>query len=141
MGLKTRFNKKRTVKNKTRKITLNKKTNFVKKILKEWTRQTNGGNVAIDDTKYNPDYSYNNDYYLSIGKKPDRDNHIHLVLKDFGASRNLQNNILYVMKKMDLETNEISHSGEFNISIHADEKQIVKKMIHAYLRFNPDITK
>jgi len=53
------YKKVRKARNKTKKITYSAKKQFINKILKEWSSQTNGGFVKKDVTT-----QYEDDYYL-----------------------------------------------------------------------------
>ena len=76
---KNNSSKKSIKKNKTkRKITYVSKNNFINTLLKEWTRQTNGGNVKMDTRT-----QYAHDYYLSLDKYNNYDVHVHLILHHF----------------------------------------------------------
>jgi hypothetical protein len=116
-------------KNKTYKITFIKKQQFIKSILKEWSKN---GHYERDKTTI-----YQDDYYLSLNKKDDFYNHIHLILKHFPTNHNSHNNIIYVMKKMDTKNkNVIVHSKEIKISIFSDPKKVVRNMIQQYNKFS-----
>ena len=129
MTLKKTKQKRKTFKNKTKKITFCIKRNFIKNIIHEWKKQTNGC-IQKDKNKF-----YLNDYYLSITKECDYNNHIHLALKSFSKNKNTYNNILYVIKKMD-KHNIIIHSNEIKISIFSHPKKVVENMIQNYTEFN-----
>jgi hypothetical protein len=126
-------NIKKIKKNVTRKkITIYKKKKFIEEILKEWKKQT-GGSYNVDKIS-----EYLNDYYLYFEKKSSFYNHIHLVLNDFTENHNLNNNILYVLKKYDLEKNEVVHSKRIKISIFSNPVIVVHNMIKRYVSFYLD---
>lgn len=127
----TKTLKKRIIKNKTLKITLNKKNKFIKDLLKEWKKQTNG-TITLDKSEED----YNGDYYLSIEKIDNYNNHIHLILHNFNKNHNSYNNIIYVMKKINMKTSEILHSNAIKLNINSDPKKIVKNMIKNFNKFN-----
>jgi len=117
--------------NKTKKhhhITFFEKKKFIYSIINEWKKQTNGS-YSIDK---NTAYKY--DYYLSFNKKGDYYNHIHIVLKNFPVNHNTHNNIVYVMKKYNIKTNQIEHSV-VRISIFSDPYIVVRNMIKKYVKF------
>ena len=107
-----------------------KKRKLVGDIIKEWKKT--GGEVFRDSTTI---YEY--DYYLTLHKKSDYYNHIHLGLKHFHYNHNNHNNIIYLMKKIknDKSTNIIIHSKPIHISIFSDPKIIVKHMRNNYNKF------
>jgi hypothetical protein len=115
-------------KNKTYKVTFTKKQNFIRGILKEWSKE---GYYERDKISI-----YHDDYYLSFNKKDDFYNHIHLILKNFSTDHNNHNNIIYVMKKMDAKTGEIVHSKEIKLSIFSHPKKVVYNMIRRYKEFS-----
>ncbi len=120
------YNKKvRKARNKTKKITYSAKKQFINKILKEWSSQTNGGFVKKDVTT-----QYEDDYYLSPYKHDSYETHVHLVIHHFPKNKNTKNNILYLFKKY----NNI-HSKSVDIDIRDDPKIIVKKMIREFKDF------
>ena len=110
-------------KNKTLKITKDNKKKFIKQLLKEWEKQTNGRVVMDTKTKYKYDY------YLLFSNYDDYDNHIHLLLN------NINNNIFYMMKKYNKNTSKIRHSNKFKINIFSDPAKIVYNMIQNYNEF------
>ena len=111
-------------KNKTYKVTHSKKKKFVQAILKEWSKV---GSYERDKMTI-----YEDDYYLSFHDKDDFYNHIHLILKNF---HNNDNNIKYVMKKMDNQ-GKITHSKVIKISVFLDPKKVVHNMIQNYKEFS-----
>jgi hypothetical protein len=116
-------------KNKTYKITFVKKEKFIQSILKEWSKK---GHYKKDKITI-----YQDDYYLSLNKKDDFYNHIHLILKNFPTNHNSHNNIIYVMKKMDTKNkNAVVHSKEIKISVFSDPKKVVRNMIKKYKEFS-----
>ena len=123
--MKTRSNRK--IKNKTKKnITKKIKEKFIDDIIKNWKKL--GGDVKRDLTT-----RYKYDYYLSIDKTHDYNNHIHLVLKHFYYDCNTSDNFSYLMKKC--SKNRIIHSKSKKISIFSDPKIIVKRMFNNYNKF------
>lgn len=116
-------------KNKTLKITKDIKEKFIKQILKEWKKQTNG-RIKMDKTS---EFKY--DYYLLFTNYDDYNNHIHLLLKKFHYDNNTNNNILYIMKKYDKLTSNIIHSNAFKINIFSNPSKIVYNMIQKYNKF------
>ena len=122
--------------NKTLKITKGKKQIFVQKIIKEWKKQINGC-VKIDSTT---EYKY--DYYLLLDNFHDRNNHIHLILKNkhknhiFYGVHSTNNSIIYVMKKYDVKKSKIIHSKAKRVRIFSDPAKIVKEMIEEYNKFH-----
>jgi len=121
---------KKNIKNKTRKnsITFSKKREFIKEILKEWKKQTNGNFQRDKITQYK------DDFYLSFNRNGDFFNHIHLILKNFRNDKNIHNNFLYVLKKMDKD-NKIVHSSRFKINVLSNPKKVVHNMIDHYKEF------
>lgn len=124
--MKTRSNRK--IKNKTKKhhITKKIKQKFIDDIITNW-KKTCGG-VTRDSTT-----RYKYDYYLSIGKTADYNNHIHLALKHFNYDCNNYEDLVYIMKKC--SKNKIIHSKTKKISIFSDPKIIVKHMFNNYTKF------
>jgi len=116
-------------KNKTLKITRVNKKQFINQILKEWKKQTTG--MIIMDTKRH--YKY--DYYLLFSNYNDYNNHIHLLLNNFHYNHNINNNILYMMKKYDKSTSKIVHSNKFKINIFSNPSKIVYNIIQNYNKF------
>ena len=130
---KTNKNNKKTIKNKTRRkksITFSKKREFIKEILKEWKKQTNGYFQRDKITQYT------DDFYLSFNKNGYFYNHIHLILKNFKNDKNIHNNFLYVLKKMDTKDNKIVHSPRFKINVLSDPKKVVYNMIKNFKDFS-----
>jgi len=131
--IKTKCNRIRN--NKTLKITKSKKQLFVQKIIKEWKKQINGC-VKIDSTT---EYKY--DYYLLLDNFHDRNNHIHLILKNkhknhiFYGLHSTNNSIIYVMKKYDVKKSKIIHSEPKTVSILSNPVKIVNEMIQEYNKF------
>jgi len=125
--MKTKNNK--TKNNRTKKITINSKQKFINSILKEWSKQTNGGSITKDNSKYK------NDYYLSFTKNSDYYYHIHLILHKFNRTHSKKNNIQYILKKLNKRKIMIVHSQVFNIDIFSDPASIVKEMIKNYKLF------
>lgn len=130
----TKTKKNNIKKNKTRKnkITFKEKTKFIRKLLKEWKKQTKGA-IEKDKTTI---YEY--DYYLSLNKTSDYNNHIHLALKDFHYDHNIHNNLIYIMKKCDKncdKKSKIVHSNPVRISIFSEPAKIVQNMIIRYNKF------
>ena len=126
---KNKTTKNKTTKNKTFKNKLiNKKTKFIQNILKEWKKQTTGF-IEKDKT------IYKNDYYLDLNDKPNYNNHIHLILKNFAVNHNTNDNILYMMKKYHINDKKVIHSTPFKININSDPKIIVRDMIKNYDKF------
>ena len=117
---KNKSKKNKSKKNKTRR---NNKRESIKIILKEWKTLT-GCYYERDKTTI-----YKGDYYLSLNKKCDYNNHIHLILNDL-------NDIKYVMKKIDKKDNKIVHSKQIKINIFADPKKVVDSMIKNFKEFN-----
>jgi hypothetical protein len=122
--------KNKTIRKKNYKLSSCKKREFIKAILKEWKNQTSG---CYEKDKMT---IYEGDYYLSFNKKCDFYNHIHLVLKNFSNDKNIHNNFLYVMKKMDKKDNKIVHSPEIKINVLSDPKIVVRNMIINYKNFS-----
>jgi hypothetical protein len=122
----TRSNRMSKSKTKKHNITKKRKQKFIHDIIANWKKI--GGGVTRDTTTI---YKY--DYYLTIGKSPDYNNHIHLVLKHFQYDHNKYDNLVYVMKKC--RKNKIIHSKSKKISIFSDPKIIVKHMFHNYKNF------
>ena len=122
------INKSNPIKTKKRKITYNIKHTFINKLLKEWKEQTNG--LVYRDQMG----SYKNDYYLTFIKKGGYNNHIHLILKNFNDNHNT-NNILYMLKYFNKDTNEIVHSSDYKIQIYSNPQTVVKNMIQRYKKF------
>ena len=108
---KTRKNKNRTIQYKTKKA-------FVDKILYQWRKQTNGGNIKIDTTT-----QYIHDFYLSLDKDHAKHYHIHFILHHFIDDHNLKNNLGYVVKYYN------KHSTLKELSIYDNPIKIVKNMI------------
>jgi hypothetical protein len=127
----TKTHKKRIIKNKTLKITLNKKNKFIKDLLKEWKKQTNGTNTLDKSEEH-----YIGDYYLTIQKNDSYNNHIHLILRNFNKNHNSYNNIIYVMKKIDKEKQQIIHSKAVKINILSNPDKVVINMIKNFNKFN-----
>jgi len=125
---KNKYTKNKTIKNK--RVTSLKKRDFIKEILKEWKKQTDG---HCERDKIS---QYEDDYYLSFSKTGDFYNHIHLVLKNFIKDKNIHNNFLYVFKKMDKKENKVIHSPEIKISVFSNPKIVVRNMIKRYKEFN-----
>jgi len=125
--------KKNTIKKnrtyKKNKITIKRKTKFIHEILKQWKKQTKGA-IEKDKTTI---YEY--DYYLSFDKIPNRNNHIHLALKDFHYNDNIHNNLIYIMKKYDINKSKIVHSQPIRINIFSEPAKIVNNMIIRYNKF------
>jgi hypothetical protein len=121
-------------KNTTRKLNkkiFEKKKQFIQLLLKEWKKQTHGhyekDNMSI----------YEDDYYLSFSLHDNFYNHIHLILKNYKHKQNDANNLIYVMKKMDIKkNNDIVHSKVVKISIFSDPKKVVYNMIRRYKEFS-----
>ena len=122
--------KNKTIRKKNYKLSSCKKREFIKAIFKEWKNQTNG-NFQRDKISH-----YKDDYYLSLNKTNDFYNHIHLVLNNFNNDKNIHNNFLYVMKKMDKKDNKIVHSPEIKINVLSDPKIVVRNMIINYKNFS-----
>jgi hypothetical protein len=115
---------------KNNKIIFTKKKQFIQDILKEWKKQTYGHYERDKMT------IYEDDYYLSFKKKDDYYNHIHLILKNFKNNHNSNNNIIYVMKKMDTKNKNGSvHSKVIKISIFSNPEKVVSNMIKKYEEF------
>lgn len=119
--------RKNNIRNKTkRKITYVSKKNFINELLKEWMKQTNGGNIKIDTTT-----QYAHDYYLSLDNYHNYDIHVHLILHHFRENKNTKNNIEYVFKKY-----KNIHSGVFSINLNNDNpRKVVKKFHKDFLFF------
>ena len=124
---KKQMTRKKKTKNR-HSISYNTKHNFVKKLIQEWKKQTRGGCVEKDQTTI-----YINDYYLSLTKKCDYYNHIHLILHNFDKTHDNHNNIIYLLKKR--LSNRVIHSNVFRISIFSVPAIIVKHMIKHYYDF------
>jgi len=130
---KTKCNKVKN--NKTLKIRKSKKQAFVEKIIKEWKNQINGC-VKLDSTT---EYKY--DYYLLLNNFHDRNNHIHLILKNkhknhiFYGLHSTNNSIIYLMKKYDIDKSKIIHSKPRRVSIFSDPTKIVYEIIQEYNKF------
>jgi len=122
-------NNKKTRRRKNIKITSVKKIEFIKEVLKEWKNQTGG---CYEKDKIS---QYKDDYYLSLNKTCDFYNHIHLILKNFSNDKNIHNNFIYVMKKMDKDK-KVLHSPEIKINVLSDPKIIVRHMIKNYKEFS-----
>jgi len=119
-----------TKKNITKKnIKKNIKDKFIKNIIKYWKKYTNG-NITRDRSTL-----YKDDYYLSFDKTNDHNCHIHLILKHFYTNHNLFNNILYIMKKPNLNVDKYIHSKVVSISVFSDPEQVVINMIKRYNTF------
>lgn len=116
-------NKNKTIKHK---VSLLKKREFIKAILKEWIKQTNGF--------YEKDIitHYKNDYYLSFNKNGDFYNHIHLILNNL-------NDIKYVMKKMDINDKKVIHSKGIKMNTFSDPVKVVRNMIKNYNHFKKEL--
>lgn len=126
--IKTRKHIYKKPKNKTLKVPFTKKQQFIKAILKEWSKK---GYYERDNMTI-----YQDDYYLSFKKKEAFYNHIHLILKNFSTKHNNRNNIIYVMKKIDPKTGDIVHSKEIKLNIFSDPKKVVNIIIRRYKEFN-----
>lgn len=116
-------------KNKTLKIIKDDKKKFIKQLLKEWKKQTNGR--VVMDTK--TEFKY--DYYLLFSNYNDYNNHIHLLINNFHYNNNNINNIFYMMKKYNKNTSRIVHSNKFKINIFSNPAKIVYNMIQKYNEF------
>ena len=116
-------------KNKTLKITKDNKKKFIKQLLKEWKKQTNGSFVMDTETEYKYDY------YLLFSNYDDYNNHIHLILNKLHYNDNINNNIFYMMKKYNKNTSRILHSNKFKINIFSEPAKIVYNMIQNYNEF------
>jgi len=104
---------------------------FVKRILNEWNIQTNNGYIKKDETPPR----FVGDYYLSITKKDNYNNHIHLHLKRNCHKNDNQYCIFYVIKKYNPSTNKIHHSDDILIDIQSNPKAVVFDMIKKYEEF------
>jgi len=108
-----------------------KKNQFVKEILTNWRKQTHGGCFEKDKTT-----QYINDYYLSLGKVCDYNNHIHVILDNYEVKANHnKNTILYLMKKYNNTTGVISHSPVVEISIYSEPAKVVKRMLNQFAKY------
>jgi len=119
-----KFNNKTFKNNKERR---NKKNIFIKNILQIWKKI--GGYIKQDSTTI-----YKHDYYLSICNKNDRNNHIHLALRNFRKDKNTFNNLCYIFKKRE-NNDKIIHSKPYVINFFSEPFQIVKKMLFKYKTF------
>ena len=116
--------KNKTCKNKTR---YEKRKNFVKNLLCEWKKQTDG-NVKMDTTT-----QYVHDYYLSLTKINDKENHVHLALRHYNEKENIYKKYIrfgYIFKKYNNQ-----HSSFKLISINDDPKKIIKIMIYEFKKY------
>jgi len=124
--------KKNAKKNKTCRPThVCKKSQFIKEILYQWKKQTHGGCFEKDKTT-----QYINDYYLSLKKHCDYNNHVHLILHNYEVKHNNKNTIFYLMKKYNNKTGVISHSAVVEISILSNPAKIVQRMIKLFAKYN-----
>lgn len=124
--MKHSYNRTKIKNNRTKKhTTYHKKTLFVKSIIREWLKQTQG-TIQKDNSEYK------DDYYLAFNKRDSYNNHLHLILKGY---KNGFNNIIYVMKKEDTDTKKVVHSHEIKISIFSQPSIVVSNMIQRYLKF------
>ena len=121
-------NKSNPRKTQKRKITYTIKSLFINKLLNEWVVQSNGF-VYRDLIGL-----YKNDYYLTFSKKGGYNNHVHLILKNFNDNHNT-NNICYMLKYFNKNTNKIIHSSDYKIHIYSNPKTVVKNIIHRYKKF------
>jgi len=127
-----RKNKRDQTKNKTRRQTfIYKKKHFIKELLSNWKKQTHGGCFEKDKTT-----QYVNDYYLSLKKQCDYNNHVHLILHNYEVKHNNKNTIFYLMKKYNNKTGVISHSAVVEISILSNPAKIVQRMIKLFTKYN-----
>lgn len=88
---------------------------FIKKILFEWSIQTNKGNITLDGNG-----RYKNDYYLSFSRTSDYYSHIHLIVDAYNCD------LCYLVKKNN------NHSILHKIDKNKNVKDIIKKMIDEY---------
>ena len=115
---KTRNLHRKTIKHKSRPILYKTKKTFVDKILYQWRKQTNCGNIKIDTTT-----QYIHDFYLSLGKEHSKHYHIHFILHHFIDDHNLKNNLGYVVKYYN------KHSALSPLSVYENPIKIVKNML------------
>ena len=122
---------KNTKKNKTRRQSLFcKKKHFIKELLYNWKKQTHGGCFEKDKTT-----QYINDYYLSLKKKCDYNNHIHLVLHNYEVKHNNTKSVFYLIKKINNTTGVISHSTVVEISIFSNPAKVVQDMLRQFAKY------
>lgn len=122
---------KRRRNNKTIKATTKSMRNkkCIKQILHEYKSQQRG-HVEKDCTTH-----YKGDYYLSLGKKHNRNQHVHIITKKFHTKKHKNYNkhkyaIGYVFKK-----SKRNHSKSEVINTREPPKKIVSKMIKKYRKF------
>ena len=119
-------------KSKTRKkkVTFVNKNQFIKSILQQWKKQTDGGNWYRDKKA-----NYKDDYYLCLKLKDDY-NHIHLILNQFKTNHNLQKHVEFVMKKYNDQLGKPEHSNTIKSSIFSDPEIVVHNIIRRFNEFN-----
>lgn len=130
--IKTLRNKKpkRNNKNKTVRYCEKKMaTPLFNGVLKEWKKQTNGGNVTMDVTS-----KFACDFYLSDSVKDDTWNHVHLV-RDVRYPKKYArlHGSGFCFKKR--RQGHVSHSKIYMLDVKDTPKNSVKNMLSMYKTF------